>query len=153
MNNRGSFFLESWVLTHPLSLNNFSTAFVASVDFADKMNSIPKCSSEFYDFRSTGMATTTELLLSKEIGQLGDSGYNSTFRTLFLTSEQETQFNSNLHKKSLSMLIQDARTKLSQTNSTTSTQNFYLVDQIESASDISDTKKKEFVLMILEDLY
>ena len=99
------------------------------------------------------MATTTELLLSKEIGQLGDSGYNSTFRTLFLTSEQETQFNSNLHKKSLSMLIQDARTKLSQTNSTTSTQNFYLVDQIESASDISDTKKKEFVLMILEDLY
>ena len=116
------------------------------------MNTIPKCSSEFFDFRSTGMATTTELLLSKQIGQLGDSGYNSTFRTLFLTEEHESTFNSNLHKKHLSLWIKDARTKFSQTDSSTSTQNFYLIDQIEAADDISDTRKKQLLQMIMEDL-
>ena len=49
------------------------------------------------------------------------------------------------------MLIQDARTKFSQSDSSTSTLNFYLVDQIEAADDISDTKKKQFLQIIMED--
>ena len=116
--------------THDLT--NFSTCFIASVDFADKMKTIPELHPELLDFRSTGMATTTELLLSKQIGQLGDSGYNSTFRTVFLTAEHETTFNSVIHKKCVSVLIQDARTKISQTDSTTCTHKFFLVDQIEA---------------------
>ena len=98
------------------------------------------------------MATTTELLLSKEIGQLGDSGFNATFRTLFLTKDDEVKFNSNLNSKSLNLLIKDARTKISQTDADINTQNSYLIDQIEASAEINDVQKKRFVMIILENL-
>ena len=113
-------------------LNNFTTALVASLSCADKLDSIPKPSSEFFNFRTTGSLTTTELLLSKEIGQLGDSGFNATFRTVFLTENDETTFENNLKSKSLNVLIKNARTKISQLPAEIHIQNSYLREYLYS---------------------
>ena len=96
------------------------------------------------------MWTVNDILLSRKIGQLGESGYNSTFRPAFITKQQETDFNSKLQQHSVVKLLQDARTRASFQNPDNVGMTHYLIDQLES-SDIPDSTKKQFLICMINE--
>ena len=80
------------------NFDSFTTALISAFKLSNENSSFPKPSNEFLNFHQIAGTTVNDILLSRKIGQLGESGYNSTFRPVFITKQQETDFNSKLQQ-------------------------------------------------------
>lgn len=133
------------------NFDSFTTAFIASLQIANKNDTLPLPSNEFWNFKQVGNTTANDILLSKQLDSLGDSAYNATFRPIFITDDQKQEFNSNFESHSLVKLFADARTKASLQNPEKVGLDHFSIDQLE-ISDLSAKLKKQFLICIIDDM-
>ena len=131
--------------------DSFTTALIASLQIANKKDTLPVPSNEFWNFKQVGNTTANDILLSKELDSLGDSSYNATFRPIFITETQENEFNADFTSHSLIQLFKDARTKASLQNPDKLGLTHFSIDQLE-LSELSATLKKQFLICIINEM-
>ena len=130
---------------------SFITALIASVDVADKKNSIPIASQELLKYTELGVSTASDILLSRELGKLGDYGYDATFRPAFLSEREENKFEQNMSEHSLTVLLHDARTRASLIDSEQIGFTHYMIDQLD-LSNMTVPNKKKFLICMIADM-
>merc|ERR1712071_612580 len=130
------------------NFDSVTIGMIAALDRGNKNNSFPIPSEELLKYTEIGSATAGDILLSRELGKLGDSGYDATFRPAFLTLEEEEKFNADMNGHSVVRLYSDARTRASLLSSEQVGLNHYMIDQLE-ASGLSQKLQKQFLLCII----
>ena len=90
-------------------------------------------------------------MLSRELGKLGDYGYDATFRPAFLSQAEEIEFDRNMSEHTITVLLHDARTRASLLNSEKVGFSHYMIDQLE-LSNMTVPNKKKFLICMIADM-